>query len=96
MNVRADAQVADGGCAHQILRSVAGTAVRIDNDRSRARKVFEQPRSHRLHDLAYGLAIIVSRQTDENIHLANVDQFANEIVGKYAPVRQKELLAFQL
>jgi hypothetical protein len=54
--------------------------------------MLQQSRADRLYDLANGFSIVVSWQADNDIHLADIDQLAKEIVRKYASVRQRVTL----
>src|SRR5258708_24399987 len=85
--------VADRGRADQVLGAVIRSAVGVDNDRARPRKILQQPRTHRLHHRPHRLAVVIGGHGDQNVHLANVDQLADKIIRKYACFQAKLLAA---
>ena len=59
-------------------------AIDVDDDLALARKEFQQSGAHRLHHLTHGPRVVMRRHADNDVHFADVNQLANEIVGKYA------------
>src|SRR6266498_566760 len=92
MEIRADG-VIDRGSAHQFTSTVARTSVGIDNHGARPWEILQQSRTHTLHDLSNRSSVIVRGHSNQNVHFANINQLANELVGKYCFLGQKQLLA---
>ena len=81
--------IADRSSADQVLRAITRSAIGIDDDRSRPRETLQQPCTHRLYDLSHRLTMVVGGHSDQNVHLANIDQLTDEVIRKYACFGQK-------
>jgi hypothetical protein len=81
--------VINGRCAHEFPRAVARPAIGIDDYRASAGKVLQQARAHVLHHLSHGSSIIVSGHSNHNVHFANVNQLAYELIRKYGVIGQR-------
>src|SRR3954453_11763491 len=75
-------KVADRGGTHEVLGGIARSTVDVDDDGPLTRKVLQQPGADRLHHLSDRPGVVVGRDADEDIDLANVHQFAKKIIRK--------------
>ena len=51
-------------------------------DTALSRKAAEDAGSNRVDDRIHSLGIVMSGQADKDIHLANIDELAEKIIGK--------------
>ena len=73
-------QIADGSGANQFLAAIARAPIRINDDCPQPGEVFQQTGTDRLHDLTHRLRVVVGRNTDEDVDLADVNQLTKKII----------------
>jgi hypothetical protein len=86
-------QIVDRGCRDYIPCAVLRSSVRVYDDHALPGEILEESNSNGLYNFSDGRGIVMRRHTDKQVHFANADQFANEIVAKNACLFQMKPLS---
>ena len=76
------AHIIDRDARNQLRSSIPRSSVGIDDGRALSGKIPQDARLDRLDYRSHSLGIIVRGQTHQDVHFADVDQLAKEIIRK--------------